>query len=238
MAEEEDKIAMPNWQTTLQDTLKGAGPQLMQAAQGGASGQDMLKQLGYKFGAKMLGTAIGGPVGTILGGLFEDGTTDVPDTRYGADPFPKGYFDGTPSVPHGYMGGTPKVPQRAPMMGPLMYQRGTDTVPAMLTPGEAVIPAPAAQDPANKQAIAGMVQQGRMMNDGKPAPSPMESQGSMPGQGPLSGKTKREQMKLMQDMSLKKKSWMADEKRKQEAHDQKMALDRQRASQAMRQSQE
>jgi len=38
---------------------------------------------------------------------------------------------------------------------------GQDTVPAMLSPGEAVIPASAAQDPANQEAIQGMVNEGQ-----------------------------------------------------------------------------
>ena len=153
-------------------------------------------------------------IGAKLFGLFNEGTTMVPQQPMGPfGPDPLGLEDGTSMVP---------------MEG---YQQGVDSVPAMLTPGEAVIPAPAAQDPANQPMIQGMVEQGRAMNDGMDAPSPMQN-------GPLSGKTKREELKLMQDMSLKKKSWMADEKRKQEAHEQKMELDRQRASQAMRQSQE
>jgi len=56
--------------------------------------------------------------------------------------------------------------------------------------------------------------------------------------GPLSGKTKREQMKLLQDLSLKKKTWEADEQRKQEAFDQKMSQDKLKAMLSMRQSQE
>ena len=71
------------------------------------------------------------------------------------------------------------------------YQEGVDSVPAMLTPGEAVIPAPAAQDPANQGAIAGMVEQGRAMNDGMMAASPMEGEMMAVG-GPLSGKGQRE----------------------------------------------
>ena len=216
MAEDkEDKLANLNWQTTLQDTLKGAGPQLMQAAQGGASGQDVLKQLGMKFGAKMLGTAIGGPVGGIIGGLFNRGTMSVPsDTGvdYGPDPL--------------MMQGGGMVP----MAG---YQQGVDSVPAMLTPGEAVIPAPAAQHPANQPAIQGMIQQGRAMQDGE---LPMEPSAPMPG--PLSGKAKREEMKVMQDMSLKKKSWMKEEQRKDEKHRLAMEQTKQKGALAMRQSQE
>lgn len=49
----------------------------------------------------------------------------------------------------------PKAPMAAPQPG------STDTVPAMLTPGEAVIPVAAAQNPANKGIIAGLVQEGR-----------------------------------------------------------------------------
>ena len=109
----------------------------------------------------------------------------------------------------------------------------------MLTPGEAVIPAPAAQDPANQPMIDSMIAQGRSMNDGMPSSSPMETDSEMMMvAGPLSGKTKREEMKLMQDMSLKKKSWMAEEKRKQELHDQKVKQNEVKAAMAMKQSQE
>ena len=129
---------------------------------------------------------------------------------------------------------------------PMMYANGVDSVPAMLTPGEAVIPAPAAQDPMNQPAIQGMVEQGRQMNDGMRAPSPMESGGlaaSEPSEamiiaGPLSGKTKREEMKLMQDMSLKKKSWMKEEDRKDEKHELAMKQTKMKGALAMKQSQE
>ena len=115
----------------------------------------------------------------------------------------------------------------------------------ILTPGEAVIPAPAAQDPMNKPMIEGMVNQGRMMNDGMRAPSPMEGQ-QAPGMsmevmdvsGPLSGKTQREQMKLTQDMSLKKKAFMAEEKRKDEKHKLAMKQTKMKGALAMKQSQE
>ena len=117
------------------------------------------------------------------------------------------------------------------------YQQGTDSVPAMLTPGEAVIPAEAAQHPQNKQAIQGMVQQGRSMQDGGMSPMPGGVEMMAVG-GPLSGKGKREEMKVLQDMSLKKKSWMADEKRKQESHEQKMSMDKMKGALAMKQSQE
>ena len=116
------------------------------------------------------------------------------------------------------------------------HAQGTDSVPAVLTPGEAVIPAPAAQDPANKPHIDAMINQGRQMNDGTAAPSPMEM--GAPAVGPLSGKTKREEMKLMQDMSLKKKSWMADEERKNELHRQKLEDMKKKSALAARQSQE
>ena len=56
--------------------------------------------------------------------------------------------------------------------------------------------------------------------------------------GPLSGKAKREEMKLMQEMSLKKKSWMMDEQRKQEAHDEKMKMSKMKSALSMKQSQE
>ena len=117
------------------------------------------------------------------------------------------------------------------------YANGQDSVPAMLTPGEAVIAAPAAQDPANKPAIKGMIEQGRSMNQGMPAKAPMEAEAMMVS-GPLSGKTKREEMKLMQDMSLKKKSWKMEEERKNELHMQKLKDMKMKSALAMKQSQE
>lgn len=126
--------------------------------------------------------------------LFRDGTTDVPDHMFGMDPLvdlygeggvdnlpdtqmTRGYRDGTVRVRGSHIAGYADGTQSVPMApGP----QGSDTVPAMLTPGEAVIPAPAAQDPANQAAIAGMVDQGQQMNQGMEAPSPMMGQG-----GPL-----------------------------------------------------
>jgi len=89
--------------------------------------------------AKQLGTGylttqfgpMGTAAGTAIGSMFYGGTTNVP----------QGYADGTESVPG--------------------QRTGEDTVPAMLSPGEAVIPASAAQDPANQEAIQGMVQEGQ-----------------------------------------------------------------------------
>ena len=117
------------------------------------------------------------------------------------------------------------------------YANGMDSVPAMLTPGEAVIPAPAAQDPKNKPMINGMINQGRQMNQGMPMESPVESE-AMVVAGPLSGKGKREQLKLMQDMSLKKKSWMMDEERKNELHQQKLKDMKMKSAMAAKNSQE
>ena len=149
-----------------------------------------------------------------------------------------GFNYGTPKVP-GYRGGSMGV-------DPMMYANGVDSVPAMLTPGEAVIPAPAAQDPMNQPAIEGMVDQGRAMNDGMRAPSPMGPQGlaaSEPSEamiiaGPLSGKTQREEMKLKQDMSLKEKAFTAEEKRKNEKHNLAMKQTKMKGALAMKQSQE
>ena len=62
-----------------------------------------------------------------------------------------GMYSGTTEV-QGYNDGTQGVPGQ---------RTGEDTVPAMLSPGEAVIPASAAQDPANQEAIQGMVQEGQ-----------------------------------------------------------------------------
>lgn len=166
--------------------------------------------------------------------LFKDGTSSVPEQNYGPDPF-AGYNPG-------YNNGTMGVPSGANMA----YAGGTDSVPAMLTPGEAVIPAAAAQNPANRPMIDSMVNEGREANQmaqGGPLQSPQQVMPDMDGDdsmmaGPLSGKTKREQMKLLQDMSLKKKTWEADEHRKQVAFDQKMEQNRQQAMLSMRQSQE
>ena len=149
-------------------------------------------------------------------GLFRDGTSMVPEMDFGPDPLMmKG---------GGYAGWK-------------QYADGMDSVPAMLTPGEAVIPAGAAQDPMNQPMIDGMIDQGRQMNQGVPAESPVQSE-TMAVAGPLSGKGKREEMKLLQEMSLKKKSWMMDEQRKQEAHQQKMKMDKMKGALAMKQSQE
>ncbi|QBQ72829.1 hypothetical protein CRP7_gp36 [Roseobacter phage CRP-7] len=118
----------------------------------------------------------------------------------------------------------------------MAYAGGTDSVPAMLTPGEAVIPAAAAQNPANKPMINSMVNEGRAANDmaeGMPAEVDMTVMA-----GPLSGKAKREQMKLLQDMSFKKKAFEAEEQRKQQAFDQKMSQSKMQYMLSMRQSQE
>ena len=117
----------------------------------------------------------------------------------------------------------------------MAYANGVDSVPSMLTPGEAVIPAPAAQNPANKPAINAMINEGRAANDMADGITGMD----MPDMaGPLSGKAKREQMKLLQDMSFKKKAFEAEEQRKQKAFDQKMSQSEMKYMLAMRQSQE
>jgi len=117
----------------------------------------------------------------------------------------------------------------------MAYADGVDSVPSMLTPGEAVIPAPAAQNPANKPAINAMINEGRAANDMADGMTGMD----MPAMaGPLSGKAERERMKLIQDMSLKKKAFEAEEQRKQIAFNQKMSQDKIKSMLAMRQSQE
>ena len=118
----------------------------------------------------------------------------------------------------------------------MAYADGVDSVPSMLTPGEAVIPAPAAQNPANKPMIDSMINEGRAANnmaEGMPAGIDMTVMA-----GPLSGKAKREQMKLLQDMSFKKKAFEAEEQRKQQAFDQKMSQSKMQYMLSMRQSQE
>ena len=179
-------------------------------------------------------------MGVLLGSLFNNGTTsvpgymngtqDVPEMDYGPDPL-QGYMNGTDYV--GYNQGTN-----------MAYAGGTDSVPAMLTPGEAVIPAAAAQNPQNKPAINAMVAEGRQanavanstafLNDGTQEVS--EAMPQEPMMGPLSGKSQREKMKVLQDMSLKKKAWEAEEARKQKAFEQKYAHNDMKAMLSMRQS--
>jgi len=165
--------------------------------------------------------------------LLKDGTSSVPKIDYGIDPLSQrnSYRDGTCSVKR-YNYGTAGVKPTTNMA----YSDGVDSVPSMLTPGEAVIPAPAAQNPANKPAINAMINEGRAANDmadGMPVEVDMTVMA-----GPLSGKAKREQMKLLQDMSFKKKAFEAEEQRKQQAFDQKMSQSKMQYMLAMRQSQE
>ena len=207
-----------------------------------------------------MGTAMGavaGPVGALaamylLPKLFKDGTTSVPEMDYGPDPL-QGYMNGTTGV-QGYNNGIPGVPGLAGMamdkfgikspmsvVGKALgfndgtnmaYAGGTDSVPAMLTPGEAVIPAAAAQNPNNKPMINSMINEGRQAND-------MVEGGQIDMtvmSGPLSGKAQREQMQVLQNMSLKKKAAEADEARKQEMHKQKYAHNDMKAMLSMRQS--
>jgi hypothetical protein len=120
----------------------------------------------------------------------------------------------------------------------MAYAGGTDSVPAMLTPGEAVIPAAAAQNPQNKPAINAMVAEGRQanavanstafLNDGTQKVS--EAMPQEPMMGPLSGKSQREErksqmeeMKNLQEMSLKKKAWESKQAMNQEIHELKLA---------------
>jgi hypothetical protein len=183
--------------------------------------------------APMSGTLLGGLTGGAAAGaapllaaagplalmalpfLLNDGTNKVPEQDFGPDPLAQGYNNGTN----------------------MAYAGGTDSVPAMLTPGEAVIPAAAAQNPNNKPMINSMINEGRNANavaNGQPQaamPSPQMA-------GPLSGKAQREQMKLMQDMSFKKKAFESEEMRKQMAFEQKMSQGNMKAMLAMRQSQE
>jgi len=187
--------------------------------------------------------------------LLKDGTPGVPEMDYGPDPL-QGYMNGTNKVP-GYKNGIPGVPGLASkamdklgIKGPMglisgvgkalgfndgtnmAYAGGTDSVPAMLTPGEAVIPAAAAQNPNNKPMINSMINEGRQAND-------MVEGGQIDMtvmSGPLSGKAQREQMQVLQNMSLKKKAAEADEARKQKAFEQKYAHNDMKAMLSMRQS--
>ena len=148
-----------------------------------------------------------------------------------------GFNDGTNSVP-GYMNGTSSITPTTAMH----LAGGKDTVPAMLTPGEAVIGSAAAQNPANIPDINRMLNETRSANlfaEGKdpnnfeklPEGNQMASMS-----GPLSGKAQREQMQVLQNMSLKKKAAEADEARKQEMHKQKYAHNDMKAMLSMRQS--
>jgi len=164
--------------------------------------------------------------------LLKDGTSSVPNIDYGIDPLSQrnSYRDGTCSV-RKYNKGSMGVKPTTNMA----YADGVDSVPSMLTPGEAVIPAPAAQNPANKPAINAMINEGRAAND---MAEGMPEVDMTIMAGPLSGKAKREQMKLLQDMSFKKKAFEAEEQRKQQAFDQKMSQSEMKYMLAMRQSQE
>jgi hypothetical protein len=221
-------------------------PNYTQVGQAVQQGPSMTQQLGTVLAPKIAeqalastagvaATAALGPagflaapaMGVLLGSLFNNGTTsvpgymngtqDVPEMDYGPDPL-QGYMNGTDYV--GYNQGTN-----------MAYAGGTDSVPAMLTPGEAVIPAAAAQNPQNKPAINAMVAEGRQanavanstafLNDGTQEVS--EAMPQEPMMGPLSDKSQREQMKVLQGMSLKKKAWEAEEARKKEIHELKLA---------------
>jgi hypothetical protein len=202
-----------------------------QAVQQGPSitSQLMQKAISSIATKALAGTALG-PVAPFVSMLFNNGTSGVPEMDYGPDPL-QGYMNGTNYV--GYNQGTN-----------MAYAGGTDSVPAMLTPGEAVIPAAAAQNPNNKPAINAMVAEGRQanavanstafLNDGTQEVS--EAMPQEPMMGPLSGKSKREEMKVLQDMSLKKKAWEAEEARKQKAFEQKYAHNDMKAMLSMRQS--
>jgi hypothetical protein len=135
-----------------------------------------------------------------------------------------GFNDGTNSVP-GYMNGTSSITPTTAMH----LAGGKDTVPAMLTPGEAVIGSAAAQNPANKADINRMLNETKSANlfaEGKdpnnfeklPEGNQMASMS-----GPLSDKTQREQMQVLQKMSLINKAAEAEEARKQEIHELKLA---------------
>ena len=202
-----------------------------QAVQQGPSitSQLMQKAISSMATKALAGTALG-PAAPFVSMLFNNGTSGVPEMDYGPDPL-QGYMNGTNYV--GYNQGTN-----------MAYAGGTDSVPAMLTPGEAVIPAAAAQNPNNKPAINAMVAEGRQansvanstafLNDGTQEVS--EAMPQEPMMGPLSGKSKREEMKVLQDMSLKKKAWEAEEARKQKAFEQKYAHNDMKAMLSMRQS--
>jgi len=216
---EEEMNVQPNY-------IRG-GPGVQQ----GPSITDQLMQKAISsMATKALAGTVLGPAAPFVSMLFNNGTSGVPEMDYGPDPL-QGYINGTNYV--GYNQGTN-----------MAYAGGTDSVPAMLTPGEAVIPAAAAQNPNNKPAINAMVAEGRQansvanstafLNDGTQEVS--EAMPQEPMMGPLSGKSKREEMKVLQDMSLKKKAWEAEEARKQKAIEHKYAHNDMKAMLSMRQS--
>jgi len=211
-------------------------------ATGAASALPGASTLAAGVGAATPALAAMGPLALMaLPFLLNEGTNNVPAINYGPDPLAQGYKDGTSCVgmncncasckARKYNYGTAGVKPTTNMA----YAGGTDSVPAMLTPGEAVIPAAAAQNPANKPMINSMVNEGRAANDMAEG-MPQVDMSVMAG--PLSGKAKREQMKLLQDMSFKKKAFEAEEQRKQQAFDQKMSQSKMQYMLAMRQSQE
>ena len=252
--------SQPGLGSMLVDTAKNKGIQMamegpLQAASGALLGT--LPTATAAGGTGMIGTlatsgAAGAAVAPALAAmgpfalaalpfLLNNGTSSVPNLDYGPDPLAQGYKDGTSCVgvncncascrARKYNYGTAGVKPTTNMA----YAGGTDSVPAMLTPGEAVIPAAAAQNPANKPMINSMVNEGRAANDMAEG-MPQVDMAVMAG--PLSGKAKREQMKLLQDMSFKKKAFEAEEKRKQQAFEQKMSQSEMKYMLAMRQSQE
>ena len=239
--------------------LLGAAPAAATATTAATAGSGLLGALagtGAAGAAAAPLLAAAGPFALMaLPFLLKDGTPGVPEMDYGPDPL-QGYMNGTNRV-QGYKNGIPGVPGLASkamdklgIKGPMglisgvgkalgfndgtnmAYAGGTDSVPAMLTPGEAVIPAAAAQNPNNKPMINSMINEGRQAND-------MVEGGQIDMtvmSGPLSGKAQREQMQVLQDMSLKKKAFEAEEARKQKAFEQKYAHNDMKAMLSMRQS--
>ena len=236
----------------------GAGAGLAAAAPAAATGAAATGAAAAGAGAAGMAAmapmlAAAGPFALMaLPFLLKDGTPSVPEMDYGPDPL-QGYMNGTNKV-QGYKNGIPGVPGLAGMamdklgikspmsvVGKALgfndgtnmaYAGGIDSVPAMLTPGEAVIPAAAAQNPNNKPVINSMINEGRKAND-------MVEGGQIDMtvmSGPLSGKAQREQMQVLQDMSLKKKAFEAEEARKQKAFEQKYAHNDMKAMLSMRQS--
>ena len=193
--------------------------------------------------------------------LLNDGTAKVP-SPYGPDPLKgslPGYNYGSKKIP-GYKNGGIIEEVGEHIMNPLgiagralgfnngtnmAYAGGEDTVPTMLTPGEAVIPAAAAQNPNNQPMIDSMIEEGRGANaiaEGQApmatqapmaAQAPMPAEATLPMAGPLSGPAQRAQVEALQDMAMKKKAFEAEEMRKQQAFEQKLALDKQKALMSM-----
>ena len=246
---------------TLTDTVVNTvAPKVMESVMTSGANALATPTLTAGLGQAVGGTAVTGGMGAAMGAMagpvgmaamlalpylfkngtasvpgYMNGTQGVPEIDYGPDPL-QGYMNGTNSVP-GYMNGTNSVPGYMNGTGSINSTTamhlagGEDTVPVLLREKEAIIPAAAAQNPKNIPFINAMIDEGQAANamaTGEPIPQDETTMA-----GPLSAKAQREEMKTLQDMSLKKRAWEAEEARKQKAFEQKLALDKQRAMKSM-----